>query len=310
MERRTSSRGPYANPHRTRERPTDAGLAMRLDGPIGLLSCRRRWGVPLSVMLAVACERSGAPDRRRHRLDASVLIDARATPMAADAAMRDATPDLISPRPSLEMFVVGGSEMVRPGATLPLRVEHFNATGEQATDVTRSATFHVHPTANGEVDQDGTFHALALGRAEISAFVGDDHAQMIVEVSRDLPAGVASIPRLQVSGHTAHSIRFSAQATGSVQVDIQAEHLSLSLEGNRIGNTFPITIPVHERPLPARADSSDAGPTSLTGSVVLDRWVARRLDGHATLLLADQPIQVRFTVFVPDPSSLLERRPR
>jgi hypothetical protein len=45
----------------------------------------------------------------------------------------------------------------------------------------------------------------------------------------------------------------------------------------------------------------------VTGTLVLDRWVDRRLDGHAALQVAGRPLQVRFTVLVGDASPLLQR---
>jgi hypothetical protein len=225
-----------------------------------------------------------------------------------DAAVADRAPNAATPRPSLALFVVGGADLVRPGSTLGLRLERQMVGDAQTHDVTGAAAFRVQPPYRGEIDRGGNFHAIATGRVEIIAALGGEEVRILVEVSTDLPAGLASIPVLQVSdGRAAHSVRFEAQTDGTISIDIQTERRSLRLRGRRTGNAFPITVSVREQTSPAPSEPRDGSvsPAPATGRIMLDRWAARRLDGHAVLRLADGPFLARFTVLLDDPAPLL-----
>ncbi len=278
------------------------------------LSTRRRC-VLLASILAAACRQPDPPAPRRPPPDVSARIDAGGDNAAAMMATPDAaTPDRpaedVPPRSPLDLFALGGVALLRPGATVALRVERSRVGDPRVDDVTRAATFRVEPTTAGRVDPAGVFHGLAVGRAEVIATERGDEGRTIVEVSNELPAGVTSIPMAWVSdGRVVHSVRFGALPDGTVMLEIQATSHPLLLRGRRLGNTFPMTIPVEDRAPAATGDLRDDGVTAppVTGTLVLDRWVDRRLDGHAALQVAGRPLQVRFTVLVGDASPLLQR---
>jgi hypothetical protein len=278
-----------------------------------LLSTHHR-GMLLAAGLAVACQRSDPPAARRPtpsaaaRVDAA--IDAGQTMVRPDAATTDRPAEDVPPRSPLDLFAVGGVALLRPGATVALRLERARVGDPRVTDVTRAAAFRVEPAAAGRVDPAGTFHGLAVGRAMIIATEQGDEGRTIVDVSNDLPAGTTSIPTARMSdGRVVHSILFGALPDGTVMLEIQATRLALALQGRRRGNTFPMTIPVTPRGPAATGDLRDAGVGAppVSGTLVLDRWVDRRLDGHAALQVAGRPLQVRFTVLVGDVSPLQQR---
>lgn len=225
-----------------------------------------------------------------------------------DAAPPDRPAEDAPPRSPLDLFALGGVSLLRPGATVALRVERSRVGSPRVDDVTRAATFRVEPAAAGRVDPAGVFHGLAVGRAEVIATERGDEGRTIVEVSNELPAGVTAIPTARVSdGRVVHSVRFGALPDGTVMLEVQATSHPLMLRGRRLGNTFPMTIPVEERAPAATGNLSDVGAPPLTGVLVLDRWVDRRLDGHAALQVEGRPLQVHFTVLVGDVSPLLQR---
>ncbi|MDP3213252.1 MAG: hypothetical protein Q8S73_04050 [Deltaproteobacteria bacterium] len=278
----------------------------------------RRCCVLLASVLAAACRRPDPPAPRRPpdapaRLDAGV--DAGVNPAVArmtlpDAAAPDRPAEDVPPRSPLDLFALGGVALLRPGSTVALRVERSRVGDPRVTDVTRAATFRVEPATTGRVDPAGVFHGLAVGRAEVIAAERGDEARTIVEVSSELPAGVTAIPTARVSdGRVVHSVRFGALPDGTVMLEVQATSHPLMLRGRRLGNTFPMTIPVEDRAPAATGDLRDAGAGAppVTGTLVLDRWVDRRLDGHAALQVAGRPLEVRFTVLVGDVSPLLQR---
>lgn len=258
----------------------------------------------LASALAIACERTAAPGTPQRRIDAAAASaaapPARPTPpdAATDAPATDApATDAGGPRSPLDLFVVGGADLVRPGASVALRVERLNVGDTQVVDVTRTTTFRVVPATVGRIDRGGVFHGLAAGRGAIVATLGGHEARTIVEVTTELPAGMTAAPTLQMSdGRVAHSVHFSALPDGTVSLEVQATGLALSLRGHRSGNAFPITVPVEA-----------ARPPTTTGTLVLDRWLDRHLDGHAELQVAGQPMQLRFTVVLPDAAPLLGR---
>jgi hypothetical protein len=260
-----------------------------------------RWAL-LASALTIACNRPDPRAPRRRAVDATATATDRPRPgpAASDAGV-DGGESVETP--PLDLFIVGGADLVRPGAAVQARVERLERGHTRPEDVTGAATFQVLPPDRGDVDRAGVFHARALGRAEIVAVVGAQQARTVVEVYAELPAGVMSIPTLQVSdGRIAHSIRLGARPDGVVSMDAQAERLSLRLEGRRRGSTFPITVPVREPSPPG--DPGDAGARGPAGTIVLDRWVAGRLDGHATVRVANQTLVLRFTVFMPDAAPL------
>jgi hypothetical protein len=273
------------------------------------LSSLGRLGL-LASALAPACRRP--PPRRL--ADAAVAPIDRPRPDAAvhrDAAVRDATPD--APRdvpaagqpPPIDLFIVGGAGMVRPGATAQARVERTRVGQPRPDDVTATAAFRVHPPEAGTIEPGGLFHARTPGRAMIFAVVGGEEARTVLEVSNEVPAGMRTIPTVQISdGRVARSIRFDAAPDGSVLLDVQAERLSLRLAGRRAGAAFPITVPLHEAPPPGDAGLADAGADGPTGTLVLDRWAAGRLDGHATVRVRGETLGLRFTVFMADRASV------
>ncbi len=252
----------------------------------------------LASALAIACEAPG--ERPRRRADAAprpATVDAAPRPTTADAPAP--TPDAGPPRSPLDLFVVGGADLLRPGTVVRLRLERFVPGDRRPVDVTASATFTVEPAARATVDADGTLHAVAPGRALVTATIGADRARTIVDVFNELPAGTVALPTLRVSGdHVARSVHFNALPDGTVSLDVQAGGLSLALRGRRSGSVFPMTVPVRD------ASALDAGADAAAGVLVLERWAAGRLDGRASLRCAGEAIQLRFAVFFPDASPL------
>lgn len=276
------------------------------------------WSVLIAAALTVACEPAATPPTsppRRRAPARPAPVDARApapvdAPAPADAPTPTAAADAGAPRSTLDLFVVGGADLMRPGAVVTLRAERGAPNSPGVVDVTRTATFRVVPATVGRVDPGGAFHALALGRAEIVAALGTDEARTIVEVSAELPPGMTTVPVLQVSdGRAAHSIHFGALPDGTVMLDVQFTGQSIALRGRRTGNTFPMTIPVRESLRPATGDLRDAGagPPPAVGTLVLDRWADRRLDGRATLQVAGRPLRLRFSMLFADASPLRQR---
>lgn len=263
--------------------------------------------VLLAPVLAIACGQSRTPAPPRRHVDATTSTPVRSE--RVDATAQAPTADAGPPRPPLDLFVVGGADLLRPGSTVPLRLEREGVGGAQPADVTRAATFRVQPATAGRVDSAGIFHGLAAGRAEIIATDGTDEARAIVEVTTELPAGVTAAPTLQVSdGRIARSIRFGILPDGTVLLAVQATNLSLSLRGRRRGNTLPITVPMEESSPRATGDLRDASATPpAMGTLVIDRMIGHRLDGHAALEVAGRPLQLRFTVLFGDASPLLRR---
>lgn len=272
---------------------------------MALLPSTRRLAL-IAPLLAIACGHPRAPSSRR-QADATPSPSVR--PERADATTRAPMPDAGAPRSPLCLFAVGGTDLLRPGASVPLRLERDSHGDPPTVDVTSAATFRVQPATAGRVDPAGTFIGLAPGRAEIVATLGADEARTIIEVTSELPAGVTAAPTFQVSdGRIARSIRLGVLPDGTVQMAIEATGLSLSLRGRRRGNTFPMTIPVEASVPRATGDLGDAsvGPPAM-GTVVLERLVDHRLEGHAALQVAGRPIRLRFTVLFGDASLLLQR---
>ena len=188
---------------------------------------------------------------------------------------------------------MGGAELVRPGTDLHLRLERESG-GGLPVDVTREATFRVQPATAASVDPDGTFHALARGRARVTAALGADEARTIVDVTAEMPAGVTVVPAVQLSGgYVVRSLRFDATPDGAVSLEVHATGLVLSVRGRRGNGAFPIRVPVTGE--------------GAAGTLVLDRWVDHRLEGHAALRVAGRPLQVRFTTLLFDAAPLLGR---
>jgi hypothetical protein len=254
----------------------------------------------LAPLLVVACGRGPNPPVLRDRPDATVRADVPST-----ARLPDATPDApydAGPlRPLLSVYVVGGGGMVREGSPVQIRVVRHRGGADGDVEVTATAAVRVEPLDRGDVDATRVFRGRGRGRLRIYAAQGGDEAWTLVDVSNDLPAGTNVIPTLQASGGLVPlSVRFESRQDGTVWTLMEFVNRSLTLEGRRVGRTFPITVPVRAEPLlpdPSR-------PVPLAGVLVLDRWANGRLDAHAALRLDGRPVQVRFTVQVADVTTL------
>lgn len=252
-------------------------------------------------MLVAACERSPDPPPVRHRIDASVRVDAPSLAVRADAAAQDAAIDAAASRSLITVYVVGGGGLVREGAPVQIRVVRRGGAGGRAVEVTGAAAVRVDPPDRGAIDAAKVFRGRGRGRVQIVATQGGDEARTTVDVSDELPAGTNVIPTLQASGGlVALSVRFEARMDGTTRTRLEFLHRSLALEGRRMGRVFPITVPVRDDYF--SGDSPGASP--VTGVIVLDRWAAGRLDAHGTLRIDDRPVQIRFTAMVPDMSAL------
>lgn len=259
-----------------------------------------RWA--LLAALTAACRRPTRPtDAGTRPLDRPIPTD-RPAPVDATA---DARADVPGERPPpLDLFVVGGSGMMRPDASVQLRVERVRPGQPRPEDVTGQVRFTVDPADRGVVTDAGVFVGRSLGRARIIATLGAERVETIQEVSTELPPGVAALPRVTVSdGRVAHSVRLDARPDGTVTLDVEAERLALHLAGRRTRSAFPMSIVAYAR-REGGAELPDAGPATPVGTIVLERWVPGRLDGHAAVRVDGQALTLRFSVSVGDASVL------
>ena len=267
----------------------------------------------IAQVVIVACARKPAPPPARGRVDAAIRRDvpatarrADATAQRTDAAAPDAAPDAADVgvrRPRLSVWVVGGGGLVREGAPVQIRVVRHRGAGEPDVEVTRGAVVRVEPADRGNIDNTRTFRGRGRGRVEIVAALDGDEARTIVDVSDEMPPGTSVLPMFQASGGpVALAIWFEARPGGAIWTRMEFVDRSLTLEGRRTGRSFPITVPVSED----RPRGGATRPPLSAGVLVLDQWAAGRLDGHGTLRLDGQPIQVRFSVMVFDPALLTD----
>ncbi len=274
-------------------------------------------GTTLALALAAAC--SGRAPRRRP--DAGRTVDATARPADA-ASSRDAgpaedaahAPAHADDRTPLDLFAVGAAQRVRPGTAVQLRLTRFGAGDTRLVDITGEALFHVFPSTVGTIDRAGVFHATNLGRADITAQHRDAVVHLTLEVSSDMPPGVAVLPTLVASdGRVTRNVHLMIYRDGTLGLDVQAERLSAALRGPLRGRALPLTIAVRDgTPAPDAgapdAALPDAGP-GLRGTLELQRWLAGRLDGQVTLAMPAGPLVLRFTVPLPDVGLLFGRPP-
>ena len=259
----------------------------------------------LGAALTLSCRRPSNPRQARAADATSSSRDASTTrARSADATAGDAATDVPEVRSPLELFVVGGTELMRPGGSVQLRVIRSGPGVPQPFDATSAVVFHVYPSNTGNVDEHGTFHGGEPGRADITAHQGDAVAHVIVEVTTELPLGTVSLPTLNVgAGRVVRGVHFFLLRDGNVGLDVQADGLSLALRGPLHGRALPLTIPVRDV---AAATSNDAGPGTV-GTIQLLRWSDRRLDGRATLQTPDGPQTLVFSVMFPDLARLFAR---
>jgi len=239
-------------------------------------------------------------------IDAAVAVDAAVIDVAVDV-VEDTGPDT-GPPPTIYLNTMG-VDRLRVGAIIPMRVWRRGAVD---VDVTAQATIRVEPERRGQILPGRRFRAGSLGRVELIARVGDEEARGMVEVVDRMPPGMNYVPVLRGGpGRPLIFARFGSLRPGEQRFEIAWVDGTLSFESRGRGLEFPVTASVSSGTFDPHRGPEEIAP--VTGTVVFERWVQERLDGHAELTAGGRPLRFTFSLHDPDPWTLIvpptERRP-